>query len=217
MTRGRFITFEGGEGAGKSTQINRLADLLRCLGQDVVVTREPGGAPGAEQIRRLLVEGDADRWDGVGETLLHYAARRDHLRTTIRPALERGCWVLCDRFNDSTLAYQGFGHGMDRATLDQLYALVSEGDRPDLTLIFDLPVEQGLARAGTRGGVEDRYERMDIAFHHRLRDGYLTIARDEPHRCQIIDAARDIDTVAAAVRDVVCTRFDLSSEPPREG
>ena len=146
----KFITFEGGEGAGKTTQIRRLSAHLGTLGQAVLQTREPGGSPGAECIRALLVEGEPDRWDSETEALLHFAARRDHLVKTIAPALKAGTWVLCDRFADSTTAYQGYGHGVSREGLEQLYALVSEGRRPDLTFMLDLAVELGLARAGTR-------------------------------------------------------------------
>lgn len=207
--QGRFVTFEGGEGAGKSTQIRRLADALRAAGQTVVVTREPGGSEGAEAIRRLLVEGATDRWDGLTETLLHYACRRDHLRAVIRPALARGEWVLCDRYQDSTVAYQGYGHGMEAKTLDMLYQAVGEGLWPDLTLILDLPEEQGLARAGRRGGAENRYESMDPGFHRRLREGYLSIARENPDRCRVVDATESMDQVTAAVFSRVNDAFDL--------
>ncbi|MBF0332177.1 MAG: dTMP kinase [Alphaproteobacteria bacterium] len=204
---GRFLSFEGGEGTGKSTQLRLLADALRDGGLDVVTTREPGGSPGAEQIRRLLVEGEPGRWDGMTEALLHYAARRDHLRATVHPALGRGAWVLTDRFADSTLAYQGWGHGLDRALLERLDALAIGGFRPDLTLVLDLPAIQGLARAAGRGGAEDRYERMDVTFHERLREGFLDIARREPGRCAVIDAAGDPDQVHAAVLTVVRERL----------
>ncbi|MBF0374443.1 MAG: dTMP kinase [Alphaproteobacteria bacterium] len=204
---GRFLSFEGGEGTGKSTQLRLLADALRDGGLDVVTTREPGGSPGAEQIRRLLVEGEPGRWDGMTEALLHYAARRDHLRATVHPALDRGAWVLTDRFADSTLAYQGWGHGLDRAVLERLDALAIGGFRPDLTLVLDLPAIQGLARAAGRGGAEDRYERMDVTFHERLREGFLDIARREPGRCAVIDAAGDPDHVHRSVLKVVRERF----------
>ena len=165
---GHFITFEGGEGAGKSTQIKLLAKALRTLGYDVVETREPGGSPGAEQIRTLLVTGEVGRWSPMSEALLHYAARRNHVETTVMPALRAGQWVVSDRFADSTMAYQGYGHGMGRERIEQLHALALGPFKPDLTLILDLPVEAGLRRA-TAGhdGAEDRYERMDRAFHER--------------------------------------------------
>jgi len=207
VAKGRFITFEGGEGAGKSTQLRRLAESLRGRGIEVVTTREPGGSPGAEQIRGLLVSGDPGRWDGMTEALLHYAARRDHLRATVWPALEAGKWVLCDRFADSTLAYQGYGHGLSHETIRDLYRLVVGDFAPDLTLILDLPVEAGLKRAASRGGAEDRYEKMDHAFHQRLRDGFLTIAGEEPRRCAVVPAAQSEDQVATAILAVLDERL----------
>ena len=205
--KGRFITFEGGEGAGKSTQLKRLAESLRQRGIEVVTTREPGGSPGAEQIRGLLVSGEPDRWDGMTEALLHFAARRDHLRATVWPALEAGKWVLCDRFADSTLAYQGYGHGLPHETIRDLYRLTVGDFAPDLTLILDLPVEAGLNRAGARGGSEDRYEKMGHAFHQRLRDGFLTIAAEEPRRCAVVPADQSEDKAAAAILAVVDERL----------
>jgi dTMP kinase len=202
-TRGKFITFEGGEGAGKSTQVRKLVSALQSHGLEVLATREPGGSPGAEEIRRLLVEGQTHRWDGLTEALLHFAARRDHLRSFIWPALERGAWVVSDRFADSTLAYQGYGHELGREVYDKLYALVVGEFQPDLTLILDLPVAMGLKRARARGGAEDRYESMDPAFHERLRTGFLEIARDDPERCRVIDAGEDEEAVAARVEQAV--------------
>jgi dTMP kinase len=203
---GRFITLEGGEGAGKSTQIARLAARLGAA-REVVATREPGGSPGAEMVRKLLVEGPADSWDGTTEALLHFAARRDHLRATVWPALERGAWVISDRFADSTLAYQGWGHGLDLATLDRLYAVAVGAFRPDLTLILDLPVETGLARAASRRGAETRYESLPRTFHERVRNGFLEIARNEPGRCAVVDASRDVDAVADAIARIVAERL----------
>ena len=205
--KGRFITFEGGEGAGKSTQLKRLAASLRERGIEVVTTREPGGSPGAEQIRGLLVSGDPDRWDGTTEALLHFAARRDHLRSTVWPALEAGKWVLCDRFADSTLAYQGYGHGLPQEVIRDLYRVAVGEFSPDLTLILDLPVETGLERAAGRGGAEDRYEKMGVAFHQRLRDGFFAIASQEPRRCAVIPADQAEDQVAAAILAVVAERL----------
>ncbi|HVJ43809.1 MAG TPA: dTMP kinase [Dongiaceae bacterium] len=212
----RFITFEGGEGAGKSTQIRRLAAALQAAGHDIRLTREPGGAPGAEDIRRLLVEGEPGRWTAETEALLHFAARTDHLDRVIRPALISGTWVLCDRFADSTIAYQGYGHGLDLAWLQQLRQRIVGATEPGLTIILDLPVETGLARAAQRHGTaapaaaaEDRYERMDRAFHQRLRDGFLTIAKAEPHRCKIIDADRSPDEVARDVLQLIAQHFGL--------
>ena len=153
------------------------------------ITREPGGAPGAEAIRELLVTGDPGRWDAAAETLLHYAARRSHLTDTIRPALARGEWVVCDRFSDSTLAYQGYVGGVDMVFISEIHARVGGDLTPDLTLILDLPPEAGLARAQARGEGEDRYERMGLNFHQRLRAAFLEIAAKEPERCMVVDAA----------------------------
>lgn len=205
--RGRFITFEGGEGGGKSTQVKNLAARLRAAGEDVLETREPGGSPGAEEIRGLLVNGAPERWDAMSELLLHFAARRAHLRETVVPALADGRWVLCDRFADSTMAYQGYGHGLGREPVLALYDLVVGGRRPDVTIVLDLPVDEGLTRAAARSGGGDRYERMDRAFHERLRDGFLDIAKREPERCVLIDATRSIDAVASAVWDSVSDRL----------
>lgn len=207
MTQGFFISFEGGEGAGKSTQIRRLAERLRAAGHDVVTTREPGGSPGAEAIRELLVNGAADRWSPVTETLLMYAARRDHVERVIRPALSRGALVLCDRFADSTRAYQGAGGDAPATLIAALEDHVLAGAVPDLTLILDLPAEIGLRRAETRGGAA-RFESKGLAFHERLRAGYLEIARREPERCVVINADADMDAVAAAVWDTVAKRLD---------
>lgn len=210
---GRFITFEGGEGMGKSTQLKRLASALEASGQRCVTTREPGGAPAAEEIRRLLVEGAVDRWQPMSEVLLHNAARVEHLAATVRPALEQGAWVICDRFTDSTLAYQGYGHGVDTAAIANLHWLLFGDFKPDLTLILDMEFDEGLKRAGDRAGdqagegadAEDRYERMDLDFHKRLRRGFLEIAAAEPKRCALIDATGDVETVhqriMAAVRE----------------
>jgi dTMP kinase len=209
MARAFFMTFEGGEGAGKSTQVARLCARLLRMGYDVVATREPGGSPGAERIRDLLVRGEADRWSPVTETLLMYAARRDHIERVIRPALARGATVICDRFIDSTRAYQGAGGGAPDALIAALEAHVLDGALPDLTLVFDLPVTVGLGRAAGRGDSEARFEGMDTAFHERLRAGFLEIARREPRRCVIIDAASDVERVAARVWDVACERLGL--------
>jgi dTMP kinase len=204
---GKFITFEGGEGAGKSTQIQMLAAHLTAQNLPVTKTREPGGSPGAERIRELLVEGDADQWEPFTETLLHYAARREHLYRTIRPALDRGDYVLCDRFADSTAAYQGHGQGVSTARIEALHELVVDGLEPDLTLILDLPVEEGLHRAETRGESGMRYERMGLAFHNRLREAFLSIARANAARCVVIDASGALDAVGAAIREAVVERF----------
>ncbi|MFO1012758.1 MAG: dTMP kinase [Caulobacteraceae bacterium] len=207
MTRGRFISFEGGEGGGKSTQARRLAERLSAVISEVVVTREPGGSPGAEVIRGLLVNGEVDRWSAVTETLLMYAARRDHIERVIRPALDAGGWVLSDRFADSTRAYQGAGGGAPQELIVALEQHVVGETMPDLTLILDLPVELGLGRAAQRGGAEARFEAKDIAFHERLRERFLAIARMEPERCAVIDAALAPDAVAEAIWTVVEDRL----------
>ncbi len=208
MSQGSFISFEGGEGAGKSTQIRRLAERLRAAGHDVVVTREPGGSPGAEAIRELLVNGSADRWSPVTETLLMYAARRDHVERVIRPALGEGRIVLCDRFADSTRAYQGAGGDAPATLIASLENHVLGGTVPILTLILDLPAEVGLSRAEARGGAA-RFESKGLDFHERLRAGYLEIARREPERCVVIDADAELDAVTAAIWDAVAQRLDL--------
>jgi dTMP kinase len=213
MTRGRFITIEGGEGGGKSTQVRRLARALEAVGCAVVTTREPGGSPGAEEIRALVVQGAPERWDAITEALLMTAARREHVVRTIEPALAASRWVLCDRFADSTMAYQGFGRGLDRGALDALRRLAVGELVPDLTLILDLPVAIGLARAKSRAGNEQRFEAMDIAFHERLRQGFLAIAAAEPARCVVIDATQPVDAVHAAIVAAVAVRLKLLVTP----
>lgn len=210
MARGRFITLEGGEGAGKSTQISLLKDALETTGLSVLTTREPGGSPGGEDIRNLLVNGDTHKWEPLTEALLNYAARHEHLEKVILPALKDGTWVICDRFADSTLAYQGYGHGMDREIIRRLHRLVVGETAPDLTLILDMPVEIGLARANARGEGEDRYERMGVEFHNRLREGFLEIAKKDPMRCEVIDATGDIGAVAMAIHDAVSTKLKVA-------
>jgi len=206
-TRAPFISLEGGEGSGKSTQIRYLNDSLQALGKPVLTTREPGGAPGAEEIRALLVQGAPGRWDGLTETLLHFAARRDHLVKTVNPARMAGRWVVSDRFADSTMAYQGFGQKLGPEIITRLYDLVVGADGPDLTLVLDLPVEIGLRRAVGRGGVEDRYERMGRDFHERLRQAYLAIAKAAPERCVIVDASGSETAIASQILAIVTDRL----------
>lgn len=196
---GRFITFEGGEGSGKSTQVGRLVERLTARGLDVLRTREPGGSAGAEDIRALALNGAAERWSPMTETLLMYAARSDHLERTIRPALARGAFVICDRFSDSSRAYQGAGGGVDAGFIEAMDAAVVGESQPDLTLIFDLPVEIGLERALARGGADLRFETKGLAFHQRLREGFRRVATEHPERCRIIDASGDPDAVFARV------------------
>ena len=207
---GKFITLEGGDGAGKSTQSRRLAAFLERHGHDVVLTREPGGSEGGEEIRRLLTEGPVARWDGLTETLLYLAARREHLVRTILPALEQGRWVISDRFADSTMAYQGYGQEVGIERVRALNAVVLGPFRPDLTLILDLAPEEGLRRADQRGAGHSRYERMDLEFHRRLRDAFTDIAGQEPERCVLIDAMESEDAVAAKIEQAVLAHFKRS-------
>ncbi len=198
MKRALFITFEGGEGTGKSTQTVVLAEKLRQLGHRVVETREPGGSADADAIRQLLVSGDTGRWSVTAEILLNYAARESHLRNTIMPALTEGAMVICDRFADSTRAYQGYAGKGDKQLIDLLDREIVGETQPDLTLVFDLDPRIGLERAGLRGG-DDRFERKGLEFHDRLRKGYLAVAGEFSSRCTIIDASGTKDDVASQV------------------
>jgi dTMP kinase len=207
VAKGRFITLEGGEGAGKSTQARRLAERLRAAGHPLVLTREPGGSPGAETIRDLLVTGGAERWSPLTEALLMYAARRDHIERTIAPALARGEWVISDRFADSTRAYQGAGGGVPASFIQALERYVLGELRPDLTLILDLPVEAGHARIAGRDHAETRFEAKGAAFHQRLREGFLAIARVDADRCAVIDASAAPDAVADVIWSTVTARL----------
>ncbi len=195
---GRFITFEGIDGSGKSTQARLLADSLRADGVSVVLTREPGGSPGAEQIRALVLEGDPDRWSPETEILLFTAARRDHLEKTIQPALAAGQVVISDRFADSTRMYQGISRGDRRGMVDQLHALMI-GREPDLTFVIDMDPAKGLARARGRQGSEERFEDFGVALQSRMRAGFLALAAEFPDRCRVIDGDRPADLVAAEV------------------
>jgi dTMP kinase len=183
---------------------------LERAGIPARLTREPGGSPGAEAIRQLLIEGETERWDAVGEALLLYAARHEHVTRLIRPALDAGTWVVCDRFNDSTLAYQGYGRGVPIEELRALQRFALGEFAPDLTVILDLPVEEGFARAALRPRRADRFERLDRAFHERLRRGFGAIAAAEPTRCRIIDAAGDVTTVQRAIIGTIADRFGVT-------
>jgi len=209
--RGRFITFEGGEGAGKSTQVARLAERLADRVGAPLLTREPRGSDGAERIRELLVTGATDRWSSLSEALLIFAAREDHLRRAIRPALESGRWVICDRFSDSTRAYQGAAGGVSSALISALEAEVIAQTRADLTLILDVPVETGLQRALARGGGEGRFEAKGIAFHERLRAEFHAIAAAEPERCVVIPANGSPAEVGDRIWNAVCQKFGWTS------
>ena len=204
MRRGRFITLEGGEGSGKTTQSALLVKALMERGIRVLSTREPGGAPGAELLRGVLLGGAID-WSPQAETLLHFAARTEHVAKTIEPALDRGEWVICDRFHDSTLAYQGYGQGADRSFIAEQIRLLAID--PDLTLVLDVPEDVAADRVRRRGGDGDRYERLDAAFHARVRLGFREIAAAAPERCVLLDAARDMQSVHTAILTAVWTRL----------
>lgn len=205
LTRGLFITFEGGEGAGKSTQIRMLAATLRASGRGVVVTREPGGSPGAEAIRHVVLSGAAEPFGPEMEAVLFAAARADHIDRTIRPALERGAVVLSDRFVDSSRVYQGVTGGLDRSFMEELERATVEDMMPDLTLILDIDPEEGMRRAGARRGASeaDRFEKEGLSLHRRRRKAFLEIAKAEPKRCKVIDASRPVEKIAAEIAGVV--------------
>ena len=212
---GKFITFEGGEGAGKSTQVERLADRLRALGVGVVVSREPGGSAGAEAIRHVLLSGAAKPLGPHAEAILFAAARADHLRQTIRPALERGQWVISDRFADSTRIYQGVLGNVDARLISRLEKLTVGESRPNLTIILDIAPEAGLARATKRRGDApvDRFEAEAFDFHKKLREAYLELAEREPNRCVVINAGADAATVSEFVWSAVNTRLSPGAAP----
>ena len=207
VTLGRFITLEGGEGVGKTTQSALLAEALASRGIAVVRTREPGGSPGAELLRDILLSGATD-WAPAAETLLHFAARAEHVAKTIRPAIAAGQWVICDRFFDSTLAYQGYGQGADNAFIGSLIGMV--GIVPDLTIVLDVPEDIAAGRMLLRGLAADRYERLDAAFHARVRQGFREIAMANPRRCVLADASGAIQSVHTTVLTAVWTRFAAS-------
>ncbi|MDE4141953.1 MULTISPECIES: dTMP kinase [Rhodobacterales] len=196
--RGLFITFEGIDGSGKSTQCRLLAETLQAAGREVVLTREPGGSPGAEEIRRLVLEGDPDKWSAETEILLFTAARRDHLERTIEPALAAGTVVICDRFADSTRMYQGLSRGDLRATVDQLHDLMI-GREPDLTILIDMDPATGLSRAKGRQGTEERFEDFGLSLQEKMRAGFLALAQEFPDRFRVLDGDRALDTVAQDV------------------
>jgi len=207
--RGRFVTFEGGEGSGKSTQIKTLAQRLAATKLRAIVTREPGGSPGAEIIRHVVLSGMGKLLGPDAETLLFAAARDDHVRTVIQPALNQGTWVLCDRFSDSTRVYQGMLGQVSPTVLNAMQRVTIGDLKPDLTVILDVPVEVGMQRAAARrgAGTPDRFEAEDIKFHQQLRDAYRQIAADEPQRCVLIDANADAATVAASIWAALRDRF----------
>ncbi len=214
--RGRFISFEGGEGAGKSTHSKLLAERLQDAGIEVVVTREPGGSPGAEIIRHIILSGAAKPLGAEAETMLFASARDDHLRTTIRPALERGAWVLCDRFANSTRVYQGIVGDVDLWLIQELERITVGETVPDLTFVLDLPAEVGLARAGQRRGSAhaDRFESEGVDFHEKLRAGFRTLAQSEPDRCVLIDVTAPRSDVAQQIWSIVETRLNPATAAP---
>lgn len=214
MTRRRFITFEGGEGAGKSTQVDRLAARLRARGAEVVTTREPGGSPTAEKFRNIILSGQAKQFGAFAETTLFAAARLDHLKETIEPALKRGAWVICDRFMDSTRAYQGALGNLKPGVMRALEFVVVGETTPGLTLLLDLPPEEGLKRAAKRsaGRRADRFESEDINYHRALRRAFLDIAEEDPHRIHVIDATKSPDEVAEAIWNDVAQSFALEKK-----
>ena len=213
--RGRFISFEGGEGSGKSTQIKKLAERLEAAKLRAIITREPGGSPGAEVIRHLLLSGMGKLLGPDAETLLFAAARDDHVHTVIQPALNQGTWVLCDRFSDSTRVYQGRVGNVAPGILNAMERVTIGDLKPDLTIILDVPVEIGLKRAAARRGnaAPDRFESEDVRFHQKLRDAYREIAASEPQRCVLIDASADPATVAASVWTALRDRFFAAPAP----
>jgi len=210
MNKGLFISFEGGEGAGKTTQIQTLKTRLENEGHYVLLTREPGGTPEAEKIRDLLVKREGGNWDGMTELLLFYAARRHHVETLIKPALAEGKIVICDRFSDSTHAYQCYGHGVSHDAFEKIDALVIDGFKPDITFLLDVPVDIGLKRSKrvnddtqvlSEAEIEDRFERLDSSFHGKLRQGFLTIAKDNPARFCVIDALQTPEAISTIIQD----------------
>lgn len=209
--KGFFISFEGGEGAGKTTQINQLAQYLTEKKHKVITTREPGGTSEGEKIRQLLVQRDGGNWSPIAECLLIFAARIMHVEKVILPALQEGKIVISDRFTDSTIAYQGYGHGLSRDKIDELRHVITDTLEPGLTFILDIAPEDGLMRSGRRLAAEalkieqteDKYENLDIEFHQKLRQGYLDIAKENPGRCYIIDASQSIEDIQKQVQDKI--------------
>lgn len=201
ITKGRFIVFEGGEGSGKSTQVKALVAFLRARGLEVIQTREPGGSTGAEALRQLLVTGDAGRWSPVAEVLMMYAARADHVEKIIRPALERGAWVISDRFSDSSRAYQGTAGGVPSDLIDMIDRYAVGETQPDLVFVMDIDVETGLSRAKSRGGDEQRFESKGESFHAKIRQTFLQRARIHPERYCVIDANQPIDSIKLIIQD----------------
>ncbi|HAU28738.1 MAG TPA: dTMP kinase [Rhodospirillaceae bacterium] len=210
---GKFITFEGGEGSGKSTQIKMLLNAMHEAGMEAIRTREPGGSEGAEEIRNLILLGDKNKWDGETEALLFFAARRDHLVRTIWPALKAGVWVVSDRYVDCTRVYQGYGREGDKEGIETLYRFIAGDFESDLTFVLDIPSEVGLGRVMARTQDNwtpdsiNRFEKQELEFHKRVREGYLDLARKNPHRFAVIDASKDIESVQAEICKVLRERL----------
>ena len=204
---GKFLTFEGGEGAGKTTQAERIKSALEDAGIECVMTREPGGTFGAEAIRDLVLHGAHDRWSGMTELLLMYAARLDHVEKLIKPALERGVWVLCDRFSDSSMAYQGYARGLGREQVQALDDAVMNGFKPDLTIVFDVDPILALKRVKTRGEDLSRFDTEALEFHKKLRAGFLDIAKRNPKRVHTIDAASSRGAITAQIKHIMMKQF----------
>lgn len=206
---GQFISFEGGEGSGKSTQLKLLASAFEKSGLPFVSTREPGGSSGAEKIRTLLVSGETDAWDSLTETLLFNAARADHINHLIAPALAEGKTVICDRFFDSTLVYQGIGKGLGTAYIKNLHHLIFDNFMPNLTIILDISPEDGLKRAGMRNHDENRFEKLDIEFHRKIRTGFLDIAKQEIERCVVLDAAQEANVLHQQIVKIIRAHCEI--------
>ena len=211
MAKGFFISLEGGEGSGKTTQINHIVNMLSERGYDVITTREPGGVPEAESIRNLLVQRDGGQWNAISEVLLLFAARSMHVEKLIKPALSEGKVVICDRFSDSTIAYQGYGRGLDLDTIREIERLSIGNFKPDLTFILDIDVRTGLKRSTARlsgeDSTEDRFERMDIEFHEKLREGFLEIARKNEGRCYILNAGQGVEQLCDEIKNIILAKL----------
>lgn len=207
---GQFISFEGGEGSGKSTQLKLLASAFEKSGLPFIATREPGGSSGAEMIRSLLVSGEVDSWDPLTETLLFNAARADHINRLIKPAIAEGKTVICDRFFDSTLVYQGIGKGLGTAYIKGLHHLIFGSFMPNLTIMLDIAPEEGLKRAGGRTGNENRFEKLNIEFHKKIRNGFLEIARREPQRCVVLDATGEASILHQQIVEIIRLRCGIA-------
>ena len=212
--RGFFISLEGGEGSGKTTQINRLVETLQERDYDVVITREPGGTPESESIRNLLVQRDGGNWNAMSEVLLLFAARSMHVENLIKPALDDGKIVICDRFTDSTMAYQGFGRGLNIKKIEEIEKISIDGFKPDLTFILDIDVRTGLERSNSRlasengaDQTEDRFERMDLDFHEKLREGFLDIAKNNEGRCYILNAGQSIGHLSEEIENITLAKL----------